>query len=81
MKSNKEKNVYTGKFIKVTEQTIEDQLFERAYINNAITIFPIDNEGRLIIIKEKRVHETPNVRWKPVTGFYEDEYSYDENVL
>jgi len=75
-----EDEVYSGKFIQVTEENIEGVIYERAYINDALTIFPIDDNGRVILIKEYRVHENPKVRWKPVTGFDENEYSFNENV-
>jgi len=80
MKPLNEDVVYSGNFIKVTEENIQGAIYERAYINHALTIFPIDDNGRLILIKENRVHEKPNIRWKPVTGFYEDEFSFKENV-
>lgn len=80
MKKSNEEPVYSGQFLKVTEQMIGEALYERAYINDAVTIFPLTEKGQLILIKEFRVHETPQTRWKPVTGFYEEQYSYKENV-
>lgn len=71
---------YAGKFLAVHEKIIGNQVFEKAYITPSITIFPISADGKIIFIKERRIHETPSIRWKPVTGFYETQYSFEENV-
>jgi ADP-ribose pyrophosphatase YjhB (NUDIX family) len=75
-----EKEAYKGKFVQVTEETIDGSVYERVYIRNAMTIFPIDDQGRVLFIKEKRVHERPQVRWKPVTGYYEEGAGLEENA-
>ncbi len=75
-----EEYVYKGNFLQVSEEEINGEIYERAYIRDAMTIFPFDNKGNILIIKENRVHEKPSIRWKPVTGFYEYEYDYSGNV-
>ncbi len=75
-----EKIVYNGKFIKVTEEEIEGKTYERAYIIEPIIILPFNKKGELLIIKEKRLHEKPKIRWKLVTGVYEKGVSLEENV-
>jgi len=67
----KEEFKYEGKFIQVSEEVIDEKVFERVYIHDSMVIFPITNEGKILFIKEYRPHEKPNERWKPVTGFYE----------
>ena len=75
-----ENQVYNGKFVQVTEEEIKGAIYERVYIHNAMTIFPINDKGRVIFINEKRVHENPPVRWKPVTGYFEEGFSLEENA-
>ena len=75
-----EENVYQGRFVRVTEEIIDGAVYERVYMRHSVTIFPFDPEGRLIVIQEKRVHETPRIRWKPVTGFWEEGFDLVENV-
>ncbi|MDP2907835.1 MAG: NUDIX domain-containing protein [Nanoarchaeota archaeon] len=75
-----EKTVYNGKFIKVTEEEIEGKTYERAYVIEPIIILPFNEKGELLIIKEKRLHEKPKIRWKLVTGVYEKDVSLEENV-
>ena len=75
-----EKQAYNGNFVKVTEEEIDGAVYERVYIRNSMTIFPIDDKGRVFFIREKRVHENPPVRWKPVTGYIEEGFSLEENA-
>ncbi|MFC1584183.1 NUDIX hydrolase [Fibrobacterota bacterium] len=75
-----EKPVYNGRFVKVTEEEISGSVYERVYVQNAMTILPIDSRGRVLFIKEKRAHERPPMRWKPVTGYFEEGYSLEENA-
>lgn len=63
-----EKTVYQGKFIKVTEEVIENNTWERVYLHDGIQVFPINNEGKIALIEEKRPHEKEKVRLKFVTG-------------
>jgi 8-oxo-dGTP pyrophosphatase MutT (NUDIX family) len=66
-----EKTVYQGKVVCVTEETIDGITWERVYLPDGVIIFPITQEGKILLIKEKRPHETPNVRIKPVSGILE----------
>lgn len=75
-----EEKVYNGQFVQVTEEEINGSVYERVYIQNAMTIFPVDDQKRILFIKEKRLHETPPERWKPVTGYFEEGYSLEENA-
>ncbi len=63
-----EKIAWQGKFIKVTTEEMLGSTWERAYIPNGLVIFPVTDEGKILVIREKRPHETPNVRLKPVSG-------------
>lgn len=67
------KTVYTGNYVlKVTEETINGDIYEKAHTRPAVVTFPVTEDGKIIIMKEKRPHEPNPWRWKPVTGFLED---------
>lgn len=66
-----ENEVYKGNIVRVTEETIGHVNWERVYVPNGVIIFPIDNEGRILLIEERRPHENPPVRIKPVSGILE----------
>lgn len=67
-----EKTMYDGKFIKVTEEEIDGNVWERVYLNSGVQVFPITSEGKIIMIEEKRPHENNPVRLKFVTGLIDD---------
>ena len=76
-----EKTVYKGNILRVTEEVIGGITWERAYVPNGVIIFPVTDEGKIILIRERRPHETPNVRIKPVSGILEEELgSPEENA-
>lgn len=76
-----EKTVYKGNILRVTEEVIGGITWERAYVPNGVIIFPVTDEGKIILIRERRPHETPNVRVKPVSGILEEELgSPEENA-
>ena len=60
--------MYEGKFIKVTEEEIQGAVWERAYLNDGVQVFPINSEGKIALIEEKRPHEKKTTRLKFVTG-------------
>jgi 8-oxo-dGTP pyrophosphatase MutT (NUDIX family) len=64
---------YNGKIIQVTEEKIDSIVWERCYLPNGVIVFPFTKEGKILFVKEKRPHETPNVRLKPVSGILEDD--------
>ncbi len=68
-----EKIVYKGQIIKVTEEIIESITWERAYLPNGVIIFPLNDEGKILMIEEKRPHENPPSRIKPISGILEIE--------
>ncbi len=68
-----EKLVYKGNIIKVTEEKINHIVWERAYVPDGVIIFPLTSEGKILLVKEKRPHENPPVRIKPVSGILEYE--------
>ena len=76
-----EKEVYKGQIIRVTEEKIGNTVWERAYVPDGVIIFPITDQGRILLIEEKRPHETPNVRIKAVSGILEsDKGTPEENA-
>lgn len=76
-----EKEVYKGQIIQVTEEVIEGITWERAYLPDGVIIFPIADDGKIIMIKEKRPHEDPPFRIKPISGMLEPEKgSPEENA-
>lgn len=66
-----EKTVYKGNIITVTEEVIGGVTWERAYVPHGVIIFPITDEGKIILIRERRPHENPPVRLKAVSGILE----------
>lgn len=68
-----EKEVYKGNIFRVTEERIGEITWERAYLPDGVIIFPMTKEGKIILIMEKRPHETPPQRLKPVSGILEPE--------
>jgi 8-oxo-dGTP pyrophosphatase MutT (NUDIX family) len=68
-----EKVVYQGTIVRVTEEKIHEINWERVYLPDGVIVFPITDEGKIILIKEKRPHENPPVRIKPVSGILEHE--------
>jgi 8-oxo-dGTP pyrophosphatase MutT (NUDIX family) len=76
-----EKLVYNGNIIKVTEEKINDIVWERAYLPDGVIIFPLTSEGKILLVKERRPHETPPLRIKPVSGILErDKGTPEENA-
>lgn len=76
-----EKKVYSGHIIQVTEEVIEGITWERAYLPHGVIIFPLTDEGKILMIKEKRPHEDPPFRIKPISGILElDGSTPEENA-
>lgn len=73
-----EKTVYKGNILKVTEEVIGGVTWERAYVPNGVIIFPMTDDGKIILIRERRPHENPSVRVKPVSGILEEELGTPE---
>lgn len=68
-----QKEVYKGQIIQVTEEEMNGVIWERCFVPDGVIIFPITDEGKILLIEEVRPHETPNVRLKPVSGILEPE--------
>lgn len=64
---------YQGHIIKVTEEEINNIVWERCYLPDGVIVFPFTSDGKILFVKEKRPHENPPVRLKPVSGIYEDD--------
>lgn len=75
-----ETTVYQGRYLRVTEESIEGTRYERVYVHPSVIILAETAEGKLLFITERRKGETPPVRLKPVTGFLEEGVSFEENV-
>jgi 8-oxo-dGTP pyrophosphatase MutT (NUDIX family) len=76
-----EKEVYKGHIIKVTEEKIEGINWERVYLPSGVIIYPINEKGQILMIEEKRPHENPPHRIKPVSGILElDKGTSEENA-
>lgn len=76
-----EKVVYKGNIIRITEEKIGDIVWERAYVPDGVIIFPITDDGKILLIEEKRPHENPPVRIKAVSGILEhDKGTPEENA-
>jgi 8-oxo-dGTP pyrophosphatase MutT (NUDIX family) len=76
-----EKTVYKGNILKVTEEVIGGITWEKVYLPSGVVIFPVTDEGKIILIRERRPHEDPPVRIKAVSGILEPELgSPEENA-
>ena len=76
-----ENEVYRGNIIKVTEETINGIVWERVYLPDGVIVLPVTEDGKILLVKERRPHETPNVRIKPVSGILEpDKGSPEQNA-
>jgi len=67
------KTVYQGKILSVVEEKIGDIVWEKVYLPDGVIILPINDLGEILLIEERRPHETPNKRLKPVSGIIEYE--------
>lgn len=63
-----EETKYQGKFIKVTEEVIDNNTWERVYLADGVQVFPITHDRKIYMIEERRPHETKAIRLKFVTG-------------
>ena len=72
---------YHGKYIQIQEKLIEGRLWEKAFFRSGIVIFPITSQKKILLVKEKRPHETPEFRIKPVTGIFEPEFNVADNAI
>ncbi len=76
-----ENEVYQGQIIRVTEEEIGGINWERVYLPSGVIIFPLNEKGQVLMVEERRPHETPNTRIKPVSGILEpDKGSPEENA-
>lgn len=66
-----EKQVYKGQIIRVTEEKIGETVWERAYLPHGVVVFPITDQGKILLIHERRPHENPPHRIKAVSGILE----------
>lgn len=76
-----EKTVFQGQIIQVTQQQIGDITWERAYLPDGVIAFPMNEEGQILMVEEKRPHESPPIRIKPVSGILESERGSPEENL
>ena len=67
-----EKMKYQGKFIQVTEEKIDGNVWERVYLKDGVLIFPLDKDQNILMIEERRPHEKKNIRLKFVTGLIDE---------
>lgn len=68
----KSKVIYHGNYLHVSEQLINNDVYELAQLRAAVVLFARNSDGEYLFIREHRPHETPNLRLKPVTGFIDD---------
>lgn len=73
-----EKIVYKGNILTVSEEVIDGITWERVRLPSGVIVFPVTDEGKILLIRERRPHETPNVRIKPVSGILEEELGTPE---
>ncbi len=71
MRRNQDKIAYSGRFVQVKESVIDGHKWEKVFLPDSLVVFPIDSENRIVMIEEKRPHETTPSRLKFVTGHLE----------
>lgn len=79
-KSTNSPYIYNGKFIKVSEEHINGLVWEKAHFRGGVVVYPFQADGKLLLIKEFRPHENPNLRIKAITGIFEPHLSALENA-
>lgn len=75
-----EQIMYQGRFMKVTEEVIEGNNWERCYLRDGVIVYALDNDGKFILINERRPHEDEKVRLRFVAGHLEEGLSVIENA-
>lgn len=65
--------VYKGQIVRVTEEKIDQITWERVFLPSGVVIFPLTDDGKILMVEEKRPHENPPVRIKPVSGILEED--------
>jgi len=63
-----EKIKYDGDYMKITEEQIDGHNYERVYLRGGVKVFPINEDGKMLVMKEFRIHEG-SARWKFVSGW------------
>jgi 8-oxo-dGTP pyrophosphatase MutT (NUDIX family) len=63
--------VYNGKVIQVTEEKIGEINWERAYFCDGVVVYPMTEGGKILLVQEKRPHESPALRLKALSGILE----------
>jgi ADP-ribose pyrophosphatase len=74
-----EKTVYSGKYLTVKEQEIGKFVYERAIMRRSVQVIPFTSDGRILLIKERRLVEG-RTRWKFVAGFIDKPGLSDEEI-
>lgn len=72
--------MYQGNYMKVTEEVIDGNNWERCYLRDGVIVFAVDEDNKFIMIQEKRPHEIEKVRLRFVAGHIEKELSILENA-
>jgi 8-oxo-dGTP pyrophosphatase MutT (NUDIX family) len=68
-----QQEVYKGQIVRVTEEKIDHITWERVFLPSGVVIFPLTDDRKILMVEEKRPHENPPVRIKPVSGILEAE--------
>ncbi len=59
---------YQGNYITVTEEEINGHVFERIKLRKGVYVIPYREDGKILLIHEKRIHENGS-RWKLISGW------------
>jgi len=71
---------YSGNYMKVTEEIIDGNNWERCYLRDGVIIYALDSDGKYILIQEKRPHEIEKVRLRFPAGHLEEGITVLENA-
>lgn len=66
--NSKEKIKYQGQFLQVSEVSINNYTWEKAYFPDSVVVIPFVDVNTLLFVEERRPHETNESRIKLVTG-------------
>ncbi len=62
---------YQGSYLTITEETIDNHLYERVQLRKGVHVIPMQ-ENKVLLMREHRPHEKAD-RWKLVSGWCDKE--------
>ena len=66
------KIIFQGKYLTMSTEEIKGHLYERVTMRSGIRVLPINNDNKILFIKEYRQHEK-SAQWKLIGGWVDKE--------